>query len=94
MREELYTCGSFKWIDLSNPSSEELQTIQTEFDLPPSSVQDCLDPVHLPKFERYKNVSFFILRIYDLDASKDADSILDLTRKIAVFVGPVRRLRP
>jgi magnesium transporter len=76
----------FKWIDVEDPSVEELQQIAREYHLHPSSVQDCLDPEHLPKFEEIDNVVFVIARLYDHLSKTDADTIQQLTRKVAVFV--------
>lgn len=99
MRRELFHSKNFHWLDISHPSAEELQDLQLEYDLHPSMVQDCLDPVHLPKFEKMGSLTFMIVRIYDKDAPVGADTIKSLTRKIAIFVGPtfvitVHRLEP
>jgi len=99
MRRELHSCNNFRWIDINHPSREELDQIQHEFLLHPALVQDCLDPAHLPKFEKINNITFAILRIYDVDAEISADTIQSLTRKISVFIGPnfiitVHRLDP
>lgn len=76
------------WIDLCNPSPEELREIATQFALHPSSVEDCLDPTHLPKVERIDANWFFILRVYDEQAGPQADTVQELTRKVALFLGP------
>lgn len=99
MRRVLYDCSQFQWIDLANPSKEELDQIQHEFLLHPAFVVDCLDPAHLPKYETTGNITFFILRIFDIDSDATADTLQSLTRKISVFIGPkfiitVHRLDP
>ncbi|HAK88993.1 MAG: hypothetical protein A2077_05885 [Nitrospirae bacterium GWC2_46_6] len=76
---------NFKWIDVVNPSSDELFQVAEEYGLHNTSIQDCLDPDHLPKYEEFDNVTFFMFRIYDKDASEDADTVWSLTRKVAVF---------
>lgn len=88
MRREIYNGPNLRWIDLSNPGRDELELLQKEFNLHPAMIQDTLDPIHLPKFEKLGQITFFIIRIYDLEASLEADTVEDLTRKIAVFVGP------
>lgn len=88
MRRLLHQCDKFRWIDLSHPSREELSEIQREFNLHPAFVQDCVDPIHLPKFERLGATIFMIIRLADAEAEPDADTIQDLTRKVAIFVGP------
>lgn len=77
----------FRWIDIVNPSLEELQNVATEFSLHPTSVQDCLDPDHLPKVEEFEHFLFIITRIYDQEQKSDADTIQEVSRKIAIFCG-------
>ncbi len=76
------------WMDLSNPTHEELREIATKFSLHPTSVEDCLDPTHLPKGERIDKIWFFILRVFDENCGVHADTVQELTRKVAIFVGP------
>ncbi len=79
--------GSFTWHDVVNPSPERLTKLAKEYHLHKTSVRDCLQPEHLPKFEIIGETTFLILRAYDQDAPKDADTVQELTRKIAVFIG-------
>ena len=99
MRRELFACQNFRWIDLAHPTNEELTGIQEEFQLAETLVEDVLDPIHLPKFERSGVNNFVILRIFDVESDLTSDTIQALTRKIAVFIGPtfiitVHRLDP
>ena len=73
------------WLDIVNPSKEELIAVAAEFHLHPTSVQDCLDPEHLPKYEKIGDTQFVILRAYDNAALRDADTVEELTRKVAFF---------
>jgi magnesium transporter len=75
----------FKWIDVSGPSPVELEALATEYGIHPLSVQDCLEPEHLPKYERIGAVTFVILRSYDENARPEADTVHQLTRKVALF---------
>ena len=77
----------FRWIDIVNPSLAELQNVATEFSLHATSVQDCLDPDHLPKVEEFEHFLFIITRIYDQEQKSDADTIQEVSRKIAIFCG-------
>ena len=77
--------GQFRWLDCVMPSPEELGDIAAAYELHPTSVQDCLQPEHLPKFEKFDNALFLIARAYDEHAPEDADSIQELTRKTAIF---------
>lgn len=78
----------WQWLDLLNPSQDELKSLAKTFHLHKASVHDCLDPEHLPKFEAFEAVSFTILRAYDDAAAPAADSVQALTRKVAMFAHP------
>ncbi len=75
----------FEWIDVSNPTMEELEELGAKYKLHPSAVQDCMQPEHLPKYELIDDVHFIICRYYDADCAKNSDSIPELSRKIAIF---------
>lgn len=76
---------AFTWRDVTGPSVEELHAIAKQYGIPASIVQDCLDPEHLPKHERFGETTFLILRVYDVAAKESAGTIQELTRKIAIF---------
>jgi magnesium transporter len=78
----------FTWLDVVDPTREELSELVADYGLHPLSANDCLDPEHLPKYEVFDNQSFVILRAVDADASPTADTVQKLTRKLAVFAGP------
>ena len=59
---------AFEWLDVVDPTAEELEEIAARYGIHPTSVQDCLDPEHLPKYERYGETTFIILRAYDEQA--------------------------
>lgn len=75
------------WLDIIDPSTRGLKQIAKEYGLHPTSVEDCLDPTHLPKHEKIGAITFIIVRAFDETAIADADTVQDLTRKIAIFVG-------
>ena len=79
--------ASFRWVDLVLPTPEELQHISNEYDLHATTIQDCLEPEHLPKFEKLEENTFIICRAYDEACGPDADSVQELTRKIAILSG-------
>ncbi|MBX3021829.1 MAG: hypothetical protein KF799_09155 [Bdellovibrionales bacterium] len=85
MPESRLQFQSFEWLDVANPTSEVLNKLAEQYQLHPTSVQDCLQPEHLPKFEMIEDVGFVVLRAYDPDCAKEADSVQELTRKIAIF---------
>lgn len=77
----------FHWLDITNPTTEALNEIAEKYELHSTSVQDCLQPEHLPKYELINDVHFVVLRVYDPDCQADADTVQELTRKIAIFYG-------
>ncbi|MEZ4586172.1 MAG: CorA family divalent cation transporter [Gemmatimonadales bacterium] len=78
----------FAWIDITGPSHEELHQVAERYGLHAMSVEDCLDPWHPPKFERFDDTTFVIVRAIDPEAGPRAVSVQELTRKIALFVQP------
>ncbi|HEV8123957.1 MAG TPA: CorA family divalent cation transporter [Gemmatimonadales bacterium] len=79
--------SGFCWIDVVNPEREELDQIAQTYNLHATAVLDCLDPEHLPKYERFGDTSFIILRAFDETAPAEGETVQELTRKIAVFYG-------
>lgn len=79
---------SFKWYDLMNPQTEDLQRLEEEFGIPKELSQDILDPIKLPKYEKVNNTQFFLFRVYDRKSEIASDGLTALTRKMAVFLGP------
>jgi magnesium transporter len=85
MRQNVVEQIGCHWVDVIGPTRDELQELAVEFDLPPTVVEDCLDPEHLPKYERFEDAAFLILRARDHSAPDDASTVQELTRKVAVF---------
>lgn len=81
------TDGSYRWIDVVLPSPEELQRIADEYSLHTTTIQDCLDPEHLPKYEKIDDDTFIICRAFDEQCSREADTVQALTRKVAIIIG-------
>lgn len=88
MTETRIDFQDFHWLDVSHPTPEGLSRLAETYGLHSTSVQDCMQPEHLPKHEVIEDVDFFILRAYDLQCGQEADTVQELTRKVAVFYGP------
>lgn len=90
--EQVFSVGEKKvevvWIDIVNPTADELQAIARQYKFPNTAVLDCLEPEHFPKFESFKDGNFLMLRCFDDASLDDADSVHELTRKIAIFERP------
>jgi len=76
----------FQWLDLVNPTKPELERLALQHGLHPTSIQDCLEPGHLPKFEKIGNLVFLIVRSYHNTCSETADTVQELTRRVAIFL--------
>ncbi len=75
----------FEWIDIIYPEHEELQKVAAQYNLHEASVNDCLQSDHLPKYEPTEGYTFIIFRIYSDQEVLEADTIQELTNKIAIF---------
>ncbi len=77
----------FEWIDIVDPTPDELNAIAEEHGLHTNAVQDSLQPEHLPKYEWIDETIFIIIRTFDPRSTHDADSIQEISNKVAVFAG-------
>lgn len=85
MQHRVANIGDFHWIDLVDPSNDEIAEIAKKYELHDTSIQDCLNPEHLPKYENLGAYSFIVLRAFDEHSPDDSDSLQELTRKLAIF---------
>lgn len=77
----------FDWIDITDPSAEELAQVAKKYKLHEALVRDCLQPDHLPKFETMQNYNFIIFRVHTGKGTLEADTVQGLTNKVAIFYG-------
>ena len=77
----------FTWLDVVQPTPEELDDVTRRYGLHPMSVEDSLDPEHLPKYERIGATTFIIVRAMDEAATQDCSTVQEMTRKVAIFYG-------
>lgn len=82
---KLTTKEHFSWIDISQPSVQDLEALSTKYQIHPLAVKDCMEPDHLPKFERLDNFDFIIVRVHTSEPVQAAQTTQELTNKIAVF---------
>ena len=75
------------WLDIVQPTQAELEEVAQTHGLQPTSVKDCLDPEHLPKFEQFENYTFAIIRAFDEQSEHTCATVQELTRKVAIFSG-------
>ncbi|MYM20264.1 transporter [Brevibacterium sp. 5221] len=61
---------AFLWIDLLQPSHEDLDELASRFGLHPLAVEDAIEAHQRPKFERYGATDFMVLRPAALTINK------------------------
>ena len=83
-----FRAAGIKWVDIVDPTPAEVERLVKEYGLHPEAVEDCLDPEHLPKYEKQDHITFLIVRAWDEASAPRGDSIQALTRKVALFAGP------
>jgi len=76
---------NWDWVDVTDPSPEDLQEIAQKYSLHPVLVQDSLQPDHLPKYELIQDTAFAIIRVFDKEVGVAGDTVQDLTNKVAIF---------
>jgi len=77
--------SNFLWIDIINPTEDELKEISHEYHLHHYTLKDCLEPDHLPKHEDLGDTHFVITRILNETQSTKAHTIQEISSKIAIF---------
>ena len=55
--------GLVLWVDLDNPTDEEIKTVLTDiFQFHPLAVEDCVTPSPLPKIDDYEDYLFLVMQ--------------------------------
>ncbi|HTJ78070.1 MAG TPA: magnesium/cobalt transporter CorA [Rariglobus sp.] len=58
--------GLVLWVDLDNPTDEEIKTVLTDiFQFHPLAVEDCVTPSPLPKIDDYEDYLFLVMHAVD-----------------------------
>ncbi len=77
---------NFTWIDVLDPTTDELKTLQNEHHIHEAFIKDISEPEHLPKYESLGDLSFFIIRYYVANKDEKIDTIQGLTNKVAILL--------
>ena len=75
----------FTWIDIAQPTEEDLRKISVQYNLHEYTLRDCLEPDHLPKHEDLGDTHFIITRILNEDQPKKVRTVQEISSKIAIF---------
>ncbi|WP_031527250.1 magnesium transporter CorA family protein [Dyadobacter crusticola] len=76
----------FEWLDIIDPDQKELDELTSKYALHESSIKDWLQADHLPKFEYVGSYAFIIFRVHAEQTSVEADTVTELTNKVAIFM--------
>ncbi len=76
----------FNWTDVVAPSKEILESLAIKYGLSKKIFMNCLDPDYLPHIETYGTTQFVILRFPEPDSKLNADTVQELTTKVAIFI--------
>ncbi len=76
--------GSFVWIGLHDPTPDEFESIQSEFDLHPLAVEDATEAHQRPKLESFGEMLFLVLKTARYVDPEEVVTIGELL----VFCGP------
>ncbi|CAN5605902.1 magnesium/cobalt transporter CorA [soil metagenome] len=82
---EQFICDNIKWIDVIDPTNEEIALLSETYHLNRHTVEDSMQPMHLPKYEFADDINFMIIRYYAAGDNCLITSIQELTNKIAIF---------
>ncbi len=79
----------YSWHDGMDIQADELEALAEQYQLHWSSLEDCMQPRHMPKVEKFAQYTFLIVRVYDhsedIQHARREDSIRGMTRKIGIF---------
>ncbi|HOV12611.1 MAG TPA: CorA family divalent cation transporter [Bacteroidales bacterium] len=90
MSKKVRNFKTFEWIDLENPSHEELKALTQPFDIDYTLLEDIMEHGHLPKIEKLNDYTFLILRAHSQTTEDNMDTVGELTNKIAFFINENR----
>lgn len=90
LRTELATgfvpreAASYTWLDLVEPTTEELELLTSVFHFHPLAVEDCRRPHYRPEMAQYDEYAFLLLRCIQSEERGRGP----LTAALSVFLGP------
>ena len=85
--EVLFQNQQIKWINLHNPSTEELEKVASEYGFLKLTIEDSLEPGHLPKFESDEHISFLLVRFFDKEKRVLKNIVREFSHKISIYFG-------
>ena len=86
MSKTIHKFDNFEWIDLENPTEDEIKSTSFPFQIDENFVEDALELGHLPKIEKTPEYLFIILRAYTATESEKTIGVQHISNKVAFFI--------
>ncbi|GAA4327845.1 magnesium/cobalt transporter CorA [Mucilaginibacter gynuensis] len=77
--------NGFDWVDITDPQHDEIHDTAKKYHLHEALLEDSLQSDHLPKYESMETYVFIIFRIHTEAKIREADTVQQLTHKVAIF---------
>jgi len=85
IREFTIAESKIRWIDIENPNQNDLTEFCKTHNLSQASIQDCLEPDHLPKYEELTPLDFILTRALHIE-NEHSHTIQEMSTKVAIFI--------
>lgn len=86
MSKKIQKFDNFNWIDLENPTEDEIKSTSFPFKIDENFIEDALELGHLPKIEKTPEYVFIILRAYTATESEKVIGVQQISNKVAFFI--------
>lgn len=96
-----YTNNNITWVDLENPTKEDVRNIMEQYNLSPEVAEDLLDPTIRTRADLYTDFVYFVLhfplhthkRHYSFDKrTEEVDFIIGKNYLITIHYSPIQAL--
>lgn len=85
--EVFFQNQQIKWINLHHPTAKELEEIASQYGFLKLTIEDSLEPGHLPKFESDEHISFLLVRFFDQEKRTLKNVVREFSHKISIYFG-------
>lgn len=75
-----------EWIDVMDPSKEDLELLNKDYGINKYLLNDTLESNHLPKYEENNGVKFFLTRENTKTKKRGLNNISDISTKLSIFL--------
>lgn len=83
----LFKNSCFTWYNLEHPGEELLTQYLEKLSLNVFTIQDAMEPGHLPKFEHQDNFDFILIRFFGKENRNYTNIVREFSHKIGIFIG-------